>query len=111
MGSYDENICMCTLNRIFGDKPKISRALVEKIGSAEEVFRTGGERLREVVPYCAEIAGICDREYEKSEDEMESLINAVVQKILAEKGSSMNLSSVGNNQGILLYETLSVTLL
>lgn len=73
MGSYDENICMCTLNRIFGDKPKISRALVEKIGSAEEVFRTGGERLREVIPYCAEIAGICDREYEKSEAEMESL--------------------------------------
>ncbi|MGN0188803.1 MAG: DNA-processing protein DprA [Candidatus Cryptobacteroides sp.] len=73
MSGYDENICMCVLNRIFGDRPKVARGLVERLGSAEEVFRAGEERLREALPYRAEVSRICDREYERSEAELKSL--------------------------------------
>ena len=73
MGGYDENVCMCVLNRVFGDKPKIARGLVESLGSAGELFRAGGERLKEALPYCAEVQRINDREYERSEAEMKSL--------------------------------------
>lgn len=73
MSGYEENICMCVLNRIFGDKPRIARALTESLGSASGVFMAGGDKLREAVPYSAEISRICDREYEAAGLELESL--------------------------------------
>ena len=73
MGGYDENVCMCVLNRIFGDKPKVARGLVESLGSAGELFKAGRERLQEVLPYCTEIQRISDREYERSEAELKFL--------------------------------------
>lgn len=73
MCGYDENVCMCALNRIFGDRPKITRALVEELGSAREVFRTGGENLRDLLPYSSGVQRICDKEYERSASELKQL--------------------------------------
>ena len=39
MKNYEETICACALNRIFGFEPKIGLALLEHFGSAAEVMR------------------------------------------------------------------------
>ena len=36
---YDEDVCCCALNRIFGFKPRIALALISSLGSASQVFR------------------------------------------------------------------------
>ena len=41
-GIYDEDVCCCALNRIFGFKPKIALALISSLGGASEIFRLGG---------------------------------------------------------------------
>lgn len=42
---YDEDVCCCALNRIFGFKPKIALALISSTGSASQVFRMKGAEL------------------------------------------------------------------
>ena len=44
-GIYDEDVCCCALNRIFGFKPKIALALISSLGGASEIFRLGGKEL------------------------------------------------------------------
>ena len=39
MKNYEETICACALNKIFGFEPKIGLALLEHFGSAAEVMR------------------------------------------------------------------------
>ena len=36
---YDEDVCCCALNRIFGFRPRIALALISNLGSASHVFR------------------------------------------------------------------------
>ena len=36
---YDEDVCCCALNRIFGFKPRVALALISSLGSASQVFR------------------------------------------------------------------------
>ena len=51
-GRYDETLCCCALNMIFGYEPKISHALVEALGSAAAVFSLDREGLDTVFgPY------------------------------------------------------------
>ena len=38
MARYDERICRCALNRLFGFRPDIAHAMVDVFGSAAEVF-------------------------------------------------------------------------
>lgn len=73
MKRYDENICLCTLNRIFGFSPKTGRALLEHFGSAGAVFSEGGKRIREALPYTEGIGRITDEEYAVSEKELAAL--------------------------------------
>ena len=48
MENYDEKAAALTLNRIFGFKPGIARALTRKLGSAAAVFKLGLEELQAV---------------------------------------------------------------
>ena len=51
-GNYDETLCCCALNMIFGYEPKISMALIGTLGSAAAVFRLDRECLDAVFgPY------------------------------------------------------------
>ena len=73
MKQYEENICLCTLNRIFGFKPRTGRAILEHFGSAEAVFTEGCGHIREVLPYTEGAERITDHEYEISEKELQRL--------------------------------------
>ena len=74
MDISDEKAAACTLNRIFGFKPGIARALTRKLGSAAAVFRLGREELQAVFgpgsPYPDKIN---DDELEQSRKELEWL--------------------------------------
>ena len=51
-GNYDETLCCCALNMIFGYEPKISIALIGTLGSAAAVFRLDRDGLDAVFgPY------------------------------------------------------------
>lgn len=73
MELYDERICRYSLNRIFGYAPKTAAVLIRHFGSAAELYRTGGKRLQEALPFTKGIDRICDTEYESSAKELESL--------------------------------------
>lgn len=45
MENFEEKACLCALGKIFGFKPKIGLALIEHLGSAREVFKTGRQDL------------------------------------------------------------------
>lgn len=49
MQIYEENICSCALNRIFGFTPKAGLRLLAHFGSASEVFRASHTKLAEVL--------------------------------------------------------------
>ena len=73
MEIYDEKICRCALNRLFGFRPAVAIALVDAFGSAASVF--GADR-KELPPGTLKYfgaGGICDEEYMKSESELERL--------------------------------------
>ena len=46
----DELVCICCLNRLFGFKPAISRALVERLGTAAAVFTLSEDELCGLLP-------------------------------------------------------------
>ena len=70
----DEKAAACTLNRIFGFKPGIARALTRKLGSASAVFKLDREELKAVFgpgsPYPDKIN---DDELEQSRKELQWL--------------------------------------
>ena len=45
MENFEEKACLCALSKIFGFKPKIALALIEHLGGAREVFKTGRQEL------------------------------------------------------------------
>ena len=74
MEKTDEKAAAITLNRIFGFKPGIARALTSRLGSAAAVFRLGREELRAVFgPGSPYPDSINDDELEKSRKELEWL--------------------------------------
>lgn len=74
MENLDEKAAACTLNRIFGFKPGIARALTRKLGSAAAVFRLRREELRAVFgPESPYPDRINDDELEQSRKELEWL--------------------------------------
>ncbi|MGM9749072.1 MAG: DNA-processing protein DprA [Candidatus Cryptobacteroides sp.] len=73
MGRYDERICLCALNRIFGYAPSKALALLENIGPADRLFEMGGKALAEAIPYFKGLEKICDRSYENAERELEEI--------------------------------------
>ena len=42
---YDEDVCCCALNRIFGFRPRVALALISELGSASQVFRLSPKEL------------------------------------------------------------------
>ena len=74
MENYEEKAAACTLNRIFGFKPGIARALTCRLGSAAAVFGLSREELGAVFgpgsPYTHKIN---DDELEQSRRELEWL--------------------------------------
>ena len=74
MDNFDEKAAACTLNRIFGFKPGIARALTSRLGSAAAVFTLGREDLRTLFgpgsPYPDKLN---DDELEQSRRELEWL--------------------------------------
>lgn len=70
----EEKACACTLNRIFGYRPKIARALIEYYGSAAAVFCCDLEKLKEESGLQQEYTDkINSCEVEKSYRELERL--------------------------------------
>ena len=49
MQIYEENICSCALNRIFGFTPKAGLALLAHFGTASDIFRASRSQLEEVL--------------------------------------------------------------
>ncbi|MGN1211800.1 MAG: hypothetical protein ACI4TM_08945, partial [Candidatus Cryptobacteroides sp.] len=73
MEKYDERICLCALNRIFGYTPAKAIALLENLGPAGRLFEEGGERLHRELPYFKGLEQICDGAYRKAEKELEEI--------------------------------------
>lgn len=74
MRDFDERVCLCTLNRLFGFRPDIAHGIVDQLGSATELFRMSGSGIREVFgPFSKTAPLINVRELERTEDELEML--------------------------------------
>lgn len=74
MKRYEENICLCTLNRIFGFEPKTAHALLAKVGDAGELFRMSKESIDGLLgPYSKHKGLITIKAYEDTERELEEL--------------------------------------
>ncbi len=74
MENYEEKICSCALNRIFGFSPKTGLALMSCIGNAAEVFRIGsGDIDRALGPYSKYKGRVCRQAAEDAERELERL--------------------------------------
>ena len=71
---YDEDVCCCALNRIFGFKPKVANAMIGHIGSASGIFRLRPHELDSITgafsPYRALIT---EKTLEESARELDSL--------------------------------------
>ena len=73
-GKYDERVCICALNRIFGFKPRIALALIGHKGSASSVFSMDREELESVIgPYSGFRDSINGKAIETAEKELEFL--------------------------------------
>ncbi len=74
VSDYDEKVCLCAMNRIFGFEPKIGKAMLERLGSAREVFSLGEKELRALLgPYSKYLSQINLRELDRSGEELEAL--------------------------------------
>ena len=56
MNDFDENVCLCALNRVFGNWPVEGRGLVERYGCASAVFGASEAELREALGNREELA-------------------------------------------------------
>ena len=76
MKNYEETICACALNRIFGFEPKIGLALLEHFGSATEVMRLSKKDQELLLgPHSKYTGMIGPRAMEISAHELDSLAN------------------------------------
>lgn len=74
MGRFDETVCHCTLNRIFGFEPRIALALIETLGSASAVFELSRSGLDEILgPFSKHRDEICFHALEQSAEELNRL--------------------------------------
>ncbi len=62
MENYNEKICSCALNRIFGFSPKIGLALISCIGSAAEIFRMSSEEIDRILGPYSKFKGMINQE-------------------------------------------------
>lgn len=71
---YDEDVCSCALNRIFGFKPKIAVALISALGHAADVFRLRRSELDRLLgPFSAEKEKIGPRILSEAASELDGL--------------------------------------
>ena len=74
MKRFEENTCLCTLNRIFGFDPKTAHALLARVGDAGELFRMSRESIDGLLgPYSRHRGLITIKAYEDTERELEEL--------------------------------------
>lgn len=74
MGRFDETVCHCALNRIFGFEPKIGHALTAYAGSASAIFEMDRQELFEALgPYSRYRDEICMRTLENAHEELERI--------------------------------------
>ncbi len=74
MENYEEKICSCALNRIFGFSPKTGLALMSHLGSASEVFRLKEDDLDRLLgPYSKYRGRIGQAAVDEAEKELERL--------------------------------------
>ena len=74
MGRFDETVCHCALNRIFGFEPRIALALIDTLGSASAVFELNRSGLDEILgPFSKHREDICFRALEQAADELNML--------------------------------------
>ena len=70
-GKYDEKLCCCALNSIFGFEPKVSGALLDSLGSASAVFELDREGKDSVFgPYSRYAGKISLQALEEAEKEL-----------------------------------------
>ncbi len=74
MENYEEKICSCALNRIFGFSPKIGLALMSHLGNASEAFRLKEDDLDRLLgPYSKYKGMIGQAAVDKAAKELELL--------------------------------------
>lgn len=74
MKTFEEKICLCALNRIFGFEPKVALALIRHLGSASEVFRLSDKEIDTLLgPYSKYRGKITPQAVENSAQELETL--------------------------------------
>lgn len=49
MDDFEEKVCSCALNRIFGFTPSVGTAMISHLGSASEVFRLSTKELEDIL--------------------------------------------------------------
>lgn len=57
MNDYDENVCLCALNKVFGNWPVEGRELIERFGMPSAVFGIPESELREALGKREELSG------------------------------------------------------
>lgn len=74
MGKYDETVCCCALNRVFGFRPEAAKALIENLGSASAVFELPGNELFRILgPFRARAENLNEPCLAREEKELEKL--------------------------------------
>lgn len=74
MGRYDETVCHCALNAIFGYEPRVAMALIEALGSASAIFEMSRSGLDDILgPFRKHKDEICFSALEKAADELNRL--------------------------------------
>ncbi len=74
MENFEEKICSCALNRIFGFSPKTGLALISHIGCASDVFKLTNDDLERLLGAYSKYRGqICWAAADNAEKELEKL--------------------------------------
>lgn len=74
MGRFDETVCHCALNRIFGYEPRVALALIDTLGSASAVFELGRSGLDDLLgPFARHRDDICFTALEQAAEELNRL--------------------------------------
>ncbi len=74
MKNYEEKICSCALNRIFGFSPKTGIALMSCIGNATEIFQMKSSEIDRILgPYSKYKGRVCREAVDEAARELERL--------------------------------------
>ncbi|MBQ3614202.1 MAG: DNA-protecting protein DprA [Bacteroidales bacterium] len=74
MKRFEENTCLCALNKIFGFDPKAAHSFLARTGSAEELFGMKQEHRDALLgPYSKYRGLVTEKSYEEAEREMDAL--------------------------------------